>query len=91
MSETRSALSSATASAALAACLRPMIEALPETYRQAVPWSEIDGLTQREVAERLGLSLSGAKSRAQRGREQLRAIPLGRCHVEADSGGLACT
>lgn len=76
--------------AALAACLRPMIEALPETYRQAVLWSEIDGLSQREVAERLGLSLSGAKSRVQRGREKLRVMVLDCCHVEADGDGLAC-
>ena len=82
--------SEADATAALAACLRPMIEALPETYRQAVLWSEIDGLPQREVAERLGISLSGAKSRVQRGREQLRAIVLGCCHVEPDGDGLAC-
>jgi RNA polymerase sigma-70 factor (ECF subfamily) len=82
--------SAADATAALATCLRPMIETLPETYRQAVLWSEIDGLPQREVAERLGISLSGAKSRVQRGREQLRAIVLDCCHVEPDGDGLAC-
>ncbi len=75
---------------ALAACLRPMIETLPETYRQAVLWSEIDGVPQREVAARLGISVSGAKSRVQRGREKLRAIVLDCCHVETDGDGLAC-
>lgn len=64
------------------ACLLPMIETLPETYRNAVLWSEIDSLPQREVAERLGISLSGAKSRVQRRREKLRAIVLDCCHVE---------
>lgn len=76
--------------AALAACLRPMIEALPETYRQAVLWSEIDGLPQREVAERLGLSLSGAKSRVQRGRDKLRDMVSACCHVEVHGEGMAC-
>lgn len=76
--------------AALAACLRPMIDALPETYRQAMLWSEIEELPQREVAERLGLSLSGAKSRIQRGREKLRVILQECCHVEADGDGLSC-
>lgn len=80
----------ADATAALATCLRPMIEALPETYREALRWSEIDGLPQREVAERLGISLSGAKSRVQRGREKLRAILLDCCHVEGGEDGLAC-
>ncbi len=36
------------------------------------------------------LSLSGAKSRVQRGREKLRAIVLDCCHVESDADGLAC-
>jgi RNA polymerase sigma-70 factor (ECF subfamily) len=42
--------------------------------------SEIDGLPQREIAERLGLSLSGAKSRVQRGRAMLKDI-LDQCCV----------
>lgn len=80
----------ADATAELAACLAPMIQALPATYRQAVFLSEIEGLPQRAVAQRLGLSLSGAKSRVQRGRERLRALMLNCCHVEADAEGLAC-
>jgi RNA polymerase sigma-70 factor (ECF subfamily) len=34
----------------------------------------LEGLTQKELAERLGISLSGAKSRVQRGREQLKEM-----------------
>jgi RNA polymerase sigma-70 factor (ECF subfamily) len=49
------------------ACLMPMIQALPEPYRGAVMLSEIEGLTQKEVAEKQGITLSGAKSRVQRG------------------------
>src|SRR5688572_7306719 len=41
--------------------LNEMIRALPEGYREAVQLAEIDGLSQQEVADRLGLSLSGAK------------------------------
>ncbi len=52
--------------------LDEMIQSLPEGYRGAVQLAEIEGLSQQEVADRLGLSLSGAKSRIQRGRAMLR-------------------
>lgn len=67
---------------ALAPCLPSMVDRLPGTYRDAVRLSELDGLPQREVAQRLGLSLSGAKSRVQRGREQLRRLVEACCRVE---------
>ena len=48
-------------------CMLPLIKNLPDGYREAAMLSEIEGLTQKHVAEKLGLSLSGAKSRVQRG------------------------
>ncbi len=45
------------------------------------------GLTQRELAERLDLSLSGAKSRVQRAREKLKDVLLECCHLEVDRRG----
>jgi RNA polymerase sigma-70 factor (ECF subfamily) len=44
-------------------------------------------LTQIEAARRLGISVSGAKARVQRGRAQLRTLLLDCCHVEFDSRG----
>jgi RNA polymerase sigma-70 factor (ECF subfamily) len=76
--------------AELARCVAPFLAGLPETYRSALQLSEINGLPQREVAERLGLSLSGAKSRVQRGRKLLRERFLECCEVEAIAGGLDC-
>lgn len=35
----------------LSACLQPMIQLLPENYREAVILSELRGLTQKEVAK----------------------------------------
>ncbi len=58
--------------AELARCLQPLIADMPDIYRTALVLSEIEGLPQREVANRLNISLSGAKSRVQRGREKLR-------------------
>ena len=68
-------------------CVRPMIERLPEPYREALLLSEMEGMTQSAVAERLGISTSGAKSRVQRGREQLKAMILQCCHVDLDRRG----
>jgi len=41
-------------------------------YREALTLTELQGLTQKQAAEMLGISLSGMKSRVQRGRQQLR-------------------
>jgi len=82
-----SAPGEASARADLARCLRPFIEELPETYRAALELSELDGLTQQDTAERLGLGLSGAKSRVQRGRRMLRDRYLECCRIEFDSRG----
>lgn len=74
--------------AELATCLHPLIADLPETYRSALLLSEIEGLPQKEVAHRLGISLSGAKSRVQRGREKLRQRVLDCCHIETGRSGI---
>jgi RNA polymerase sigma-70 factor (ECF subfamily) len=74
----------------LARCLTPFIEELPAHYRQAVILAELQGLTQREVASKLGLSVSGAKSRVQRARQILQTMLLECCRLEFDSrGGVA--
>ncbi len=67
--------------------LLEMLPSIPDRYRAAVELAEVEGLTQREVGERLGLSLSGAKSRVQRGRALLRDMLLGCCHLEFDRRG----
>ena len=71
----------------LARCLMPLIEELPAHYRQAMMLAEFEGFTQREVASKLGLSLSGAKSRVQRARRMLEALLLECCHLEFNSRG----
>ena len=71
----------------LAGCLVPMIDRLPEKYAEAIRLSEIDGLTQKEVSERQGLSLSGAKSRIQRGRAMLKEMLTDCCRFHFDHQG----
>jgi RNA polymerase sigma-70 factor (ECF subfamily) len=74
----------------LSECLLPMIRLLPENYREAVILSELKGLTQKEVAEVQGISLSGAKSRVQRGRALLKNMLDDCCRLEFDHSGRLC-
>ena len=71
----------------IASGLRQMIDALPEKYSQALYLVELEGLSQVELANRLGISLSGAKSRVQRGRQMLRDSLMNCCHFEFDRYG----
>lgn len=75
------------AASQLASGLRAMIGSLPPTYQEALRLAEIEGLSQKEVAERLDLSYSGAKSRVQRGRRLLREALVNCCHIELDRRG----
>ena len=77
----------------LRGALRQMIDGLPDIYRDAIVLTEFEGLTQKELADRLGISLSGAKSRVQRAREQLKQMLLDCCHFEFDRRGgiMDCT
>jgi RNA polymerase sigma-70 factor (ECF subfamily) len=68
-------------------CLQPMIDSLPALYRDALQLSEIDGMKQKQVAEILGLSLSGAKSRVQRGRGLVLDLLTDCCRFEHDHRG----
>ena len=68
----------------LAHCLRPMIERLSKDYRDAINLVELEGLTQQAAATQLGLSLSGMKSRVQRGRARLKQMLDDCCLIELD-------
>ena len=67
--------------------LPALISVLPEPYREAVELYELKGMPQQAVADYLGISLSGAKSRIQRGREKLKSLLLECCSFERDTRG----
>ena len=64
--------------------VRAMLEQLPPMYREALIATEFAGLSQKELAQQLGISLSGAKSRVQRARQHLKQMLLDCCHFEFD-------
>ncbi|EFH86094.1 RNA polymerase sigma factor SigZ [Ktedonobacter racemifer] len=73
--------------AQLAASVAAMIACLPPAYQEALLLTDMQGLSQKELATRLGLSFSGAKSRVQRAREKLKQVVLDCCHIEFDRLG----
>lgn len=73
------------------ACLGPMVQRLPDDYREALLLSDLQGITQAKVADELKISVSGAKSRVQRARGKMKAMLLDCCHFEFDRLGRAVT
>ncbi len=68
-------------------CLLPLIHKLPDLYKTPLLMSEIEGKKQKEVAKKLGISLSAAKSRIQRGRELLKQGFMDCCNYDIDENG----
>lgn len=71
----------------LSTCVTIFVGALPSPYREAVTLVELEGLTAREAADMIGISVSGMKSRVQRGREQLRRMFEQCCEIALDARG----
>lgn len=76
-----------TAESELAPCLTGMVGRLAEPYRSAIALTSLQGLTQTDAARQAGISVSGMKSRVQRGREQLRQLLVSCCAVGLDVRG----
>ncbi len=75
----------ASAEELLAQCVRPFLDRLEEPYRSALRMTELEGMTQAEAADAEGISVSGMKSRVQRGRAYLRGELEACCHIELDA------
>lgn len=75
------------AARSLACCISIFVARLPSPYREAVTLVELEGLTVREAAEMAGVSVSGMKSRIQRGRAQLRQLFDECCEIALDARG----
>jgi len=72
-------------------CIREFIDNLPPNYRTAITMSDIEGMSNQEVADALGISLDNVKIRLHRARTKLREALESGCdfyHDEKDK--LAC-
>jgi RNA polymerase sigma-70 factor (ECF subfamily) len=71
----------------LGECVALFVARLPSPYREAITLTELEGLTQKDAAELLGISVSGMKSRVQRGREKIRDMFDDCCRISVDCRG----
>lgn len=68
-------------------CLAPFIHALPEASSELLTAVDLQGKSQKEMAEEQGISYSTLKSRVQKGRQKLRGLFEQCCHFEMDKQG----
>ncbi len=65
-------------------CIRGMIEDLPQTYRQLMILSELQEMSNQQIADVLGLSLNVVKVRLHRGKAKLKQKMLEYCQLSRD-------
>lgn len=68
-------------------CLTSMLTELSPEYRDALQQTELGTLSQKEYAEKEGISYSGAKSRVQRARNELSQLIQSCCKASFDKYG----
>ncbi len=68
-------------------CLNCFRNYLPEKYRQVIELSEFQGIKQKDIAKRLGITLSAVKSRVRRARTMIKQHFTECCKFEFDHKG----
>jgi RNA polymerase sigma-70 factor, ECF subfamily len=68
-------------------CMGQLIITLPSPYREALELADKEHVPQKELATRLGISYSGAKSRVQRARTMLKEKMQALYKIETDGYG----
>ncbi|MES9826383.1 MAG: RNA polymerase sigma factor SigZ [Candidatus Thiodiazotropha endolucinida] len=71
----------------LASCLAPFISALPAESADLLMQIDLEGESQKDYAEKTGLSYSTLKSRVQKSRSQLRKLFDDCCHFTINQRG----
>jgi RNA polymerase sigma-70 factor (ECF subfamily) len=66
------------------ACIRAVVDGLPEDYRTVLVLSEFEGLANAEIAEVIGISLDAVKIRLHRARTKLRNALEAKCNFYRD-------
>jgi RNA polymerase sigma-70 factor, ECF subfamily len=75
----------------MSACIRGFVDALPENYRAVMVLADIEGFTNAEIAEILGIGVDAVKIRLHRARAALRKDLAAGCNLERDGQHeLAC-
>lgn len=89
--ETRQTLEGSVIRDEMNACIRDVVNRLPENYRTVIILGDLEGFQDKEIAEILGLSLRNAKVRLHRARVQLRkALEKACVFYRSEENELAC-
>ena len=65
-------------------CIRGLVDGLPDNYRVVLMLGELEGFTNAEIADILGLSLETVKIRMHRARRHLKKAMDAACHLYHD-------
>lgn len=76
------------ANGAMAACIREVVDSLPEDYRAALVLHDLEEMTARQVAEICGIPISTVKIRIHRARKRLREALKTQCEFYRDDGNV---
>ncbi|WP_346354013.1 RNA polymerase sigma factor SigZ [Azotosporobacter soli] len=71
----------------ITACLKALLSGLPDRYRKPLELYILQNLKHKEIAEKLGISISGSKTRVQRARNKLKELLSACCRLEFDRHG----
>ena len=71
----------------LSQCIEPFLKALPEGLADLLRSIDLEGKSQKDHAQALGVSYSTLKSRVQKGRSELRALFESCCDFKLDKHG----
>ena len=74
----------------LSQCIPRVLAELSVEDREAITLCDIEGMSQQDFADRIGLTLPAAKSRVQRARKRLREQLVSACQVRFDEVGKVC-
>jgi RNA polymerase sigma-70 factor (ECF subfamily) len=74
--------------AEMSQCVREFVDELPDDYRAVILLHDAHGLSSREIAEILDVSVATAKIRIHRGRARLRTALEEGCEFEPDDRGV---
>lgn len=68
-------------------CIIPLINQLPDAYRELIHASEIEEKSQKELAEKYNINYVTLRSKVQRGRKQLKKILYDNCTIQTNTNG----
>lgn len=68
-------------------CLMAFMNQLPEEYKDIIIDVELNGVKQKELAQKYNLAYPSIRSRVQRGREKFKQLLLNCCNIESDNRG----